>query len=78
VRSTLYAVWPTLFKEIMDARNFTFMFYGFTAAWLIVLIYVISLARRGARLKRELENVKHLVHSSDASAEKQRTEDRVR
>ena len=36
----------------MDARNFTFMFYGFLAAWLIVLFYVISLARRGARLKR--------------------------
>ena len=45
----------------MDARNFTFMFYGFAAAWLIVLLYVISLARRGARLKRELENVKQLV-----------------
>ena len=34
----------------MDARNFTFMFYGFLAAWLIVLLYVVSLARRGARV----------------------------
>ena len=48
----------------MDARNFTFMFYGFLAAWLIVLLYVISLARRGARLKKELENVKQLVSST--------------
>ncbi|MFL6351829.1 MAG: CcmD family protein [Bryobacteraceae bacterium] len=47
----------------MDARNFTFMFYGFLAAWLIVLLYVISLARRGARLNKELENVKQLVIS---------------
>ena len=31
---------------IMDARNFTFMFYGFLAAWVIVLLYVI--AWRGA------------------------------
>ena len=61
----------------MDARNFTFMFYGFTAAWLIVLIYVISLARRGARLKRELENVKQLVHSSDNTRD-DRLENRVR
>jgi CcmD family protein len=61
----------------MDARNFTFMFYGFAAAWLIVLMYVISLARRGARLKRELENVKHLVHADDRSQER-RLEDRVR
>lgn len=48
----------------MDARNFTFMFYGFLAAWLIVLLYVISLARRGARLKKELDNVKQLVGAS--------------
>lgn len=47
----------------MDSRNFIFMFYGFLAAWLIVLLYVISLARRGARLKRELEGVKQLVSS---------------
>ena len=53
----------------MDARNFTFMFYGFTAAWLIVLISVISLARRGARLRRELENVKHLVQSNEGRAQ---------
>jgi CcmD family protein len=47
----------------MDARNFTFMFYGFTAAWVIVLLYVVSLARRGTRLKKELEDVKQLVNS---------------
>ena len=51
----------------MDARNFTFMFYGFLAAWLIVLLYVISLARRGARLKKELEGVRQLVGSSQGS-----------
>ena len=48
----------------MDTRNFTFMFYGFLAAWLIVLFYVVSLARRGTRLKRELENVKQLLSSN--------------
>jgi CcmD family protein len=48
----------------MDARNFTFMFYGFTAAWVIVLLYVIILARRGARLKKELDDVKQLVSSA--------------
>ncbi|HEX4231959.1 MAG TPA: CcmD family protein [Bryobacteraceae bacterium] len=48
------------------ARNFTFMFYGFTAAWLIVLLYIVSLARRGARLRKELEDVKQLVASNQA------------
>ena len=61
----------------MDARNFTFMFYGFTAAWLIVMIYVISLARRGARLKKELENVKHLVHADEASRDQRSVGQRV-
>ena len=45
-------------------RNITFMFYGFLAAWLIVLLYVMSLARRGARLKKELEDVKQLVSAA--------------
>ncbi len=53
----------------MDARNFAFMFYGFLAAWLIVLLYVVSLARRGARLKKELEDVKQLVGSTQAGQE---------
>jgi CcmD family protein len=61
----------------MDARNFTFMFYGFLAAWLIVLLYVVSLARRGARLKKELEDVKHLVGSAPAS-ERVQPNDRIR
>lgn len=58
----------------MDARNFTFMFYGFTAAWLIVLLYVILLARRGARLKKELEDVKQLVVSSESAPSAHREE----
>jgi CcmD family protein len=60
----------------MDSRNFTFMFYGFTAAWAIVLVYVISLARRGARLKKELQDLKQLV-SSQQSGQSAPVEDRV-
>ena len=50
----------------MDTRNFTFMFYGFLAAWLIVLVYVVSLARRGARLKKDLEQLRQLVSSKQS------------
>jgi CcmD family protein len=57
----------TFEKDSMDARNFTFMFYGFLAAWLIVLLYVVSLARRGARLRKELEDVKQLISSEPES-----------
>ena len=60
----------------MDARNFTYMFYGFLAAWLIVLLYVISLARRGARLKKELEEVRHLFAAGETN-ESARIEERI-
>jgi CcmD family protein len=39
----------------MDSRNFEFMFYGFTAAWLIVFVYILTLVRRGSRLRAELK-----------------------
>jgi CcmD family protein len=48
----------------MDVRNFDFMFYGFLAAWLIVTVYVVSLAIREGRLKRELERVRRMVGKS--------------
>lgn len=61
----------------MDQRNFTFMFYGFLVAWAVVLFYVISLARRGSRLKRELEGVRQLVNTGDVHSREQ-IEDRIR
>ncbi len=51
------------------AQNSTFLFYGFLAAWVIVLLYVISLAQRGAKLKKELEDVKQLVGAAQKDAE---------
>ena len=30
----------------MDTRNFTYMFYGFLAAWMILVIYVLMLVNR--------------------------------
>ncbi len=53
------------------------MFYGFLVAWSVVLLYVISLAQRGARLKKELEGVRQLVSSSDVHAH-EHLEDRIR
>jgi CcmD family protein len=49
----------------MDSRNFTFMFYGFTAAWLIVFIYVITLVRRGSRIRAELKRQQSLLERRD-------------
>ena len=48
-------------ENFMDARNFTFMFYGFAAAWFILALYVVSLVARESRLRRELDSVKRMV-----------------
>ena len=37
------------------------MFYGFAAAWLIIMVYVVSLAVREGRLKQELERLRRMV-----------------
>lgn len=52
-----------------ETRYLTFLFYGFAAAWVILLLYVISIARRGARLKRELEDLKQLTPHSETVQE---------
>ncbi|MBI4908394.1 MAG: CcmD family protein [Acidobacteria bacterium] len=50
----------------MDERNFTYMFYGLGAAWLILALYVVSIVAREQRLKRELEGVKRMIAEHEA------------
>ena len=45
----------------MESQNLRYMFYGFLAAWLIILAYVLLLAMREARLRRELDRVRQMV-----------------
>jgi CcmD family protein len=45
----------------MDQRNFTFLFYGFAAAWAIIAVYVITLARREGRIKQQLEGLQRML-----------------
>jgi CcmD family protein len=54
----------------MDQKNFEFMFYGFTVAWLIVVIYVLTIVARERRLRGELERVRRMIE--DREAERQR------
>ncbi len=49
----------------MDTRNFTFMFYGFLAAWVIVLGYVMSIAMRENKLRRELDRVRRMFEERE-------------
>jgi hypothetical protein len=58
----------TLFEEIVMDQNYTFMFYGFLAAWLVVIIYVISIALRERKLRAELDRVKRMVDDREHEA----------
>jgi CcmD family protein len=45
----------------MDTRNFTFMFYGFLAAWGILVVYVLMLVAREKRIRKQLDSLKGMV-----------------
>jgi len=45
----------------MDSRNFTFMFYGFLAAWGILVVYVMMLVAREKKIRKQLESLKGMV-----------------
>ena len=44
-----------------EARNLTYMFYGFAAAFLILVIYVVTIALRERKLRREIDRVRRMV-----------------
>jgi CcmD family protein len=51
----------------MNPQNYTFMFYGFTVAWLIIIVYVISIALREKKLRQELDRVKRMVEEGEST-----------
>ena len=54
----------------MSPENYTFMFYGFTVAWLVILVYVISIALREKKLRQELDRVKRMVEEHEGELKK--------
>ena len=52
----------------MDTRNFTFMFYGFAAAWIIVALYVIWVGGRERHLRTELDRLKRMIGDGEGRA----------
>lgn len=48
----------------MDERNFAYMFYGFSAAWVLVVVYIISLVLRERRIRSEMESLRRMVESA--------------
>jgi CcmD family protein len=46
---------------MIEARNFMYMFYGFAAAFVILVVYVVSLALRERKLSSEIDRVRRMV-----------------
>lgn len=42
-------------------ENLKWLWYAFGAAWIIHILYVVSLSRRETRLREQLENLKSLL-----------------
>ncbi len=51
----------------MSSQNSTFLFIGFTVAWLIVIVYVILIALREKKLRQELDRVKRMVEEGESA-----------
>lgn len=49
----------------MDQRNFTFLFYGFAAAWGIVAIYLVFLASRERRIRNQIDSLKRMLEDKE-------------
>ncbi len=53
---------------MIELRNFQYMFYGFSAAWLIIVLYVFYLVRRERRIQSELSRLKSMMEDRDKKA----------
>ena len=49
----------------MDARNFQFMFFGFSAAWVVIVIYVITMLSREHKIKDEITRLKSMLEEKE-------------
>lgn len=50
---------------MIETRNFWFMFYGLSAAWLLIAVYVVYLVRRESKIQKNLENLRSLVKHAE-------------
>ncbi len=50
---------------MIEARNFQFLFFGFGAAWLIVILYIFYLVHRERKIGQELARLKNMLDDRD-------------
>ena len=52
----------------MDPREFQYVGFGLAAAWLILLGYLVLMAVRERKLRRELDRVRQMVEQTGRKA----------
>ena len=48
------------------ARNFEYLAYGLITAWLVLVLYVLTLVARDRRLRKQLDNVQRMLEDRGA------------
>ena len=51
----------------MDIGSLKFLFYGYSAAWIVITAFVLLLVSRGRKIDRELARLKSLVEDRERS-----------
>lgn len=50
---------------MVEARNLLYMFYGFLAAWVILVAYVVTLVARERNLTKELTQLRNMLETRE-------------
>ncbi len=54
----------------VDIINLHFLFFGYSAAWIIMIGFVLLLVQRGRRIDREMSRLKSLVEDKEKEMQK--------
>lgn len=53
-------------------KNLNFLFAAYTAVWVLLFFYVLSLARRNRSLEEEIDDLRRLLTGRDAARDDER------
>ncbi len=65
----------TLQDLLAEIRNLSYLFYGYSVIWVIVLFYIYTLSRREQNLRNQMEELKKSVEEETRNQEQE--EERV-
>jgi CcmD family protein len=55
----------TLKDLLAEIRNLSFLFYGYTVIWVIILAYIYTLSRRERNLRDQIDELKKEIETEN-------------